>query len=336
MLLMSLSCSKSDDDAVVTPLNDFGVQYKTDIDNIELYLETHYLDTSTDYAAEVNRADLIKEIPTNGNQPSLKSLETSTTYPKLLFKEVTVDSHNSTKYKIYYLVFNEGNVTEKPCVLDDLLVTYRGTALEKTSEGVVSAKEFTNIPISSKLTLSSTIGGWQEIFPLFGNGTFDEVATGNGPNVYTNYGAGIMFLPSGLGYFNGTGPTGSIKAYSPLVFSFQLLNFLRADNDNDGILSVDEIVRNTDNTFTYTDTDGDGAPDYRDLDDDNDGYTTRNETKYINSSDPLSEVHYYPFNGTSTDDPNTLWVDERQGIPSCSNDFTTPTRKRKHLDNTCH
>lgn len=345
LLVLFSSCNKDDDDPTVTPLRDFDEQYATDIANIEKYLQTHYLNLEniTDIASIVNSDNLIKKLPTTGTiPPSIYSLLNSQTLPRLLYKEVTIASHEmNSPYRVYYLQFREGNSTEKPCPLDEVLVTYRGTSLKSetdvlTQELIVTETEFEDSPVANLFNLGTVfVKGWPEIFPMFGKGVFDETATGNGPNTYTNYGAGIMFLPSGLAYYNQS-PQTNIPSYSPLVFSFKLFNLKRNDLDNDGILSINEIVRKTDNTFTYTDTDGDGAADYRDLDDDNDGYTTRNETKYINPSDPLSEVHYYPFNGTSTDDPNTLWIDERQGIPSCSNDFITTTRKRKHLDNTCH
>lgn len=304
MLLMSLSCSKSDDDEVVTPLNDFGVQYGTDIANIKIFLEKHKLNPNiSDYAANVNKSDLFVE--TNNIEESLSKLPTTgSTYPKLLSKTVKKDSHNSTEYTIYYLVFNEGNTTEKPCPYDTVLVTYRGASLENVS-GVVSATEFENSPVSSLFNLNSVVSGWQEIFPLFGKGIFDEVATGNGPNVYTNYGAGVMFLPSGLGYFNQART--NIPSYSPLVFSFQLQNFVRIDNDNDGIMTVDELAVNSEGT--YADTDGDGIYDFGDFDDDNDGFTTRNEIKD-------ADGNLIPF------------ID----IPTC----TGGNGKKRHLDSTCH
>ena len=303
-LLVLFSCNNDDDEDVVTPLNDYGLQFAIDLANIKTYLKTHKLNPEiTDYAKNVNSSNLFINCNTDDTEALFNLNET--TNPKLLSKLVTVESHNSTKYKIYYLVFNEGNSTQKPCPLDEVLVTYRGTSL-KNDSGVVSATEFTNIPNNSKLTLSSTIGGWQEIFPMFGKGIFDEVATGNGPNVYTNYGAGIMFLPSGLAYYNESRT--NIPIYSPLVFSFQLLNFKRSDNDNDGILTIDEIVRNTDGSFTYTNTDGDDYDDFADFDDDNDGFPTRNEIKKTDGT-------LYLFNE----------------IPGCDGLATDPNRTKRHL-----
>lgn len=338
-LLVLFSCNNDDDEVTTTPLRDFDEQYATDIANIEKYLQTHYLNLEnvTDIASVVNSADLIKPLPTTGTiPPSIYSLLNSTTLPRLLYKEVTKTSHEmNTPYKVYYLQFREGNSTEKPCPLDEVLVTYRGTSLASGTGGTVSETEFDSSSIGIKFTLSATVSGWGEIIPLFGKGIFDETATGNGPNVYNNYGAGIMFLPSGLGYYNGSNT--NIPSYSPLVFSFQLQNLKHVDNDSDGILTADEIVRNTDGSFTYTDTDGDTYADYIDRDDDNDGYPTLNETKYYLpiGIDPLQIVHYYPYNGALVDDPDTL-IDETKGIPNCSNDFTTPTRTRKHLDKNCH
>jgi len=58
---------------------------------------------------------------------------------------------------------------------------------------------------------------------------------------------------------------------------------------------------------------------------------------------------YYPYNGADVDDPSTLNIDEKQGIPRkftgpinpltnlptpLPSDFTDPTRLRRHLDPT--
>jgi hypothetical protein len=330
--LMAFSCSKSDDDEVVTQLNNYKDQYGIDIANIITYLKTHKLNPNiSDYSKNVNNPELIIETTTE-SESLWKLPTTGSTYPKLLTREISIESHMTDPYIVYYIVFNEGSTTEKPCPLDEVLVTYRGTSLAKNeTDGKVSATEFENTPNAIKFPLNGTIGGWQVVFPMFGKGIFDEAATGNDPNVYTNYGAGIMFLPSWLAYYNGKGLTGEIPAYSPLVFSFQLFNLKRVDNDSDSIMTIDEIIRKSDGSFDYTDTDGDGAADYNDKDDDNDGYPTLNEIKkptpYQGSS------LYYPFNPI-IDNPLTTDIDESEpkGIPDKSGDFSTPTRIRRHLD----
>ena len=116
-----------------------------------------------------------------------------------------------------------------------------------------------------------------------------------------------MFLPSGLAYYNAA--TATIPSYSPLVFSFKLYDLKRADQDGDGVLSIDEDL-NHDGDFTNDDTDGDGIQNYLDIDDDGDGALTKNEIK-INGVTPTS----YDL------------------IQDCSG---TTTGTKKHLDKTCH
>ncbi|MBX9806224.1 MAG: FKBP-type peptidylprolyl isomerase, partial [Flavobacteriaceae bacterium] len=124
--------------------------------------------------------------------------------------------------------------------------------------------------------------GWSEIFPLFKTGTSD--INPNGTVTHKDFGAGVMFLPSGLAYYN-TGK-GSIPAYAPLVFSFKLYEIQRLDQDGDGIPSYQEDL-NGDGYMRFLatgvdnidDTDKDGIPDFFDVDDDGDNYTTKLELK---------------------------------------------------------
>jgi FKBP-type peptidyl-prolyl cis-trans isomerase len=291
MLLMSLSCSKSEDEPVVTPLRDFAVQRDSDMLVIEKYL-TDYTFTVTNNPGFANDKDIIFSKITNPNtQPSIKSLMTSTTFPKLLEKKV---SYDGIEYKLYYLVVNEGNTLKKPTRVDEVLIAYNGRYLENQS-GVLGANSvFEDNPIPNSLfkLLSSTgtaIRGWLEIIPQFGTGTFDTTSNPNGPTQYQNYGVGAIFIPSGLAYFNQA--VGTIPSYSPLVFTIKLYDLKRADQDLDGVLSIDEDLNNN-GIFTDDDTDADGISNYGDNDDDNDGYTTKTEFKkndgtenYFNLSD---------------------------------------------------
>jgi hypothetical protein len=82
------------------------------------------------------------------------------------------------------------------------------------------------------LSLFSTISGWGEIFPLFKTGD-TPIANADGTVTYNNFGAGVMFIPSGLAYYS-TG-SGSIPTYVPLIFKFKLFAISRLDQDGDGI-----------------------------------------------------------------------------------------------------
>lgn len=60
-----------------------------------------------------------------------------------------------------------------------------------------------------------------------------------------------------------------------------------ADTDNDGVLDIDEDI-NEDNNLDNDDTDGDGTPNYLDVDDDGDGVNTMDEDR-DNDGDPATD-----------------------------------------------
>ena len=124
-----------------------------------------------------------------------------------------------------------------------------------------------------------------------------------------------MFIPSGLAYYGSSSST--IPAYSPLIFSFKLYEIERADQDGDGIPSYLEDVSPTVDRYMYVlnegvvnpdDTAGDEVPDFLDIDDDGDFFTTAGEIK-----NPLTNLAF-PF----------------ADIPTCTDG------KKKHLSTICH
>jgi FKBP-type peptidyl-prolyl cis-trans isomerase len=307
MLTMSLSCSKSEDEVVVTPLRDYAVQRDSDMLVIEKYLADYTL-TVTNHPGFFDDKDIkFEKITNTSTQPSIKSLETATTFPKLLKKTV---SYDGIDYKLYYLVVNEGNTLKKPTRVDEVLIAYKGLYLENQSGVLGTNSVFEENPIPNSLfkllsTTGSAIRGWLEVIPEFGTGTVDTTANPNGTNQYQNFGVGAIFIPSGLAYFNQAVST--IPSYSPLVFTIKLYDLKRADQDGDKIESIYEDLNNN-GIFTDDDTDGDGVPNYGDFDDDNDGYPTSNEIKKPDGT-------YYSFND----------------IPFCAT-----TSIKRHLTNSCH
>ncbi|KIC00905.1 FKBP-type peptidyl-prolyl cis-trans isomerase FkpA precursor [Flavobacterium sp. JRM] len=352
--LAIFSCSKSDS-ASVEPLRDFQVQYDADIAVIKNYLETNTI-TVTNNPGQTDDQDVkIELITTPATQKSIMSYLNSPTFPTLKVK--TVNLHN-VNYQLYYLVLREG-IGESPSNVDGVLASYNGTylftkAATATDPSVVTATQFEEIVFPQTFyDLYQMIKGWGEVFPEFKVGT----AVGDsasGTIKYNDFGAGVMFLPSGLGYY--AGGSGSIPSYSPLVFSFKLYALQRLDHDGDGILSYledkngDGYMRDMRNTTEYPnqklgdnpdDTDKDGVPDFLDVDDDGDGYTTKVETKrpdIIIDGKTISNG-YYPFNGAAEDDLSTIYIDETQGVPAYIQatktfDYTSPERTRVYLDNT--
>jgi hypothetical protein len=273
------SCTKDSNSAEVEFVlpRDYATQYANDLTNIEEYLKTYYIE---DVSPDVDTK--IIKIPTGGTQSSIWSYLGKTTFPKLLSKDVKL--HNIT-YKLYYLVLREGT-GESPSNADAVLTAYKGEYLTSKTEANVTTVTPTlfehNTNSQRFLGLLDVITGWNEIFPLFKKGNY--VSNSNGTVSFTDFGAGVMFIPSGLGYYS-VGK-GSIPSYSPLVFSFKLFEVQRLDHDGDGIPSHLEDV-NGDNfmrnlavgVVNPDDTDHDGIPNFLDVDDDGDGHATKLELK---------------------------------------------------------
>lgn len=365
------SCSKDDTTTEITPIRDYKLQFDADNATIETYLEANYI-IVTDNPGETDDQDVtIAKITDAAMQPSIMSYLNSATFPKLLTRPVNL---HGIEYTIYYLVLREGEKNtatlkggESPTNTDAVLASYSGRYLQSTIiDGITtvaaSPDPFDEVKFPNQFfNLLGTIKGWGEIFPQFKTGSY----TSNTDNTitYKDFGAGVMFIPSGLAYYN-TG-AGSIPSYAPLVFSFKLYEIQRLDTDGDGILNYQEDVNIELDKYTYKknigymydyrnlinyptfpedkiryadDTDKDGIPNFLDVDDDGDGYITKLESKRpdLTINNLAVSNGYYPFTGASVDNPKTLDIDERQGIPNCSSDFISPTRLRKYLDKSCH
>ena len=314
MLSLALfSCSKNKEEEV-TPPREYSEQYATDIKDIEEYLKTYYIEeVTTDFDIKISK------IPTGGTQ---KSIWEQTTYP-LKFREVNL---HGLKYKLYYLVLNEG-IGESPSNVDAVFTAYKGDYLQQVTKDGVTTLTVTEFERSSNpqqfFQLTSVIRGWSEVFPLFKKGTY--TSNSDGTVSYKDFGAGVVFIPSGLGYYNSG--SGSIPSYAPLVFNVKLYEVQRNDQDGDGIpsyledLDGDGYMYSFTNTTLYPtkpttnpdDTDGDEVPDCFDVDDDGDNYTTKLERSY---KDANGVVKYYDF----------------ANIPLC----TGGNGKKRHLDPKCY
>jgi hypothetical protein len=323
--LSLFSCSK-DNPTETEVIKEYSVQYKADITTIEEYLKTTYI-TVTNHAGFADDQDVtFTKIPAGGNQPAVWSYLNNTSFPKLLSRDVKL--HDIT-YKVYYLVLREGT-GDKPSNVDGVLAAYKGdyltqVAATSTTTASLTATQFEESKNpQSFFSLTNTIVGWSEIFPQFKKGTYTSNA--DGTVSYADFGAGVMFLPSGLAYY--ASGSGTIPSYSPLVFSFKLFEIQRLDQDADGIpsyledLNGDGYVYDFRNTINYPtaiasnpdDTDADGIPNFIDVDDDGDNYTTKLEIK-----DPISGLSI-PF----------------AAIPDCSGNTSNANRVKKHLDKNCH
>ncbi|MFM9987626.1 FKBP-type peptidyl-prolyl cis-trans isomerase [Flavobacterium sp.] len=289
MSLMIFSCNKTDDpvNAYVVP---FAEQYPVDNAAIETFLKSHSI-TPVNHPGFSDDQDVTFPAVTVGDPSSIWGSDPLNPKASLLHKIVT---SNDVNYKVYYISLREGT-NENPTRVDSAFVSYKGRLLNETV--------FDQAENPVWFPLDNVIQGWKEILPLFKTG--DPGVTGaDGTVIYSNFGAGVMFLPSGLGYYNGG--VGSIPSYSPLIFSFKLKDLNYVDHDRDRIDSKYEDA-NGNGIFTDDDTDGDGRQDYLDIDDDADGIPTKTEIR-------ISNGVFYNF----------------ASIPLCTDG------KKKHLSATCH
>jgi len=284
-LTIFLSCNK-DDDGGPAPDNtrDRTEQQAADKDSLTTYLQNHYYNSSAFVSnPDPSMADLIiSELPEDGILPDpdnntllIDAVETHTT--------VFAD----TDYEYYILRLNQGDGLESPHFSDDVRMNYVGNLLNN--------EIFDSTVNPADLDLSNLIPGWRKVIPQF-NVASSFVDNGDGTIDYMNHGLGVMYLPSGLGYFSS--PQARIPGYSPLIFQFEL--FATSINDHDGDLVPSfledlngdgefniDIEEETDTTDD--DTDDDNIPDYSDPDDDGDGVLTRYED-IDGDGDPTNDI----------------------------------------------
>ena len=263
ILLLGFSCGDDDDDGVIqVPEADRTEQQVIDNDSLVTFLQSHYVDASllTNNSTillneiEINQLPEDGELP-NPNQNSLliDMVETLTT------------TYFDVEYEYYILKINQGGSENSPNFSDKVRVSYEGTLMDDT------VFDSSSTPVDFDLT--STIAGWGRVLPEYNNAE-DFIVNSDGTVTYNNPGIGIMFLPSGLGYYSAA--AGTVPVYSNLIFKFKVFQSEVNDHDFDNVPSHLEDL-NGDYDLTNDDTDEDTFADFVDSDDDNDGTLTIDE-----------------------------------------------------------
>ena len=263
ILLVGFSCGDDDDDGIIeVPEADRTEQQVIDNDSLVSYLQSHYVNASlmsnnpTISFTEIN----INQLPDDGELPNpdqnsllIDIVETLTT------------TYFDVEYEYYILKINQGGSENSPNFSDKVRVSYEGTLMDDT------VFDSSSTPVDFDLT--STIAGWGRVLPEF-NLAEDFIINSDGTVTYNNPGIGIMFLPSGLGYYSAA--AGSVPVYSNLIFKFKVFQSELNDHDFDNVPSHLEDI-NGDYDLTNDNSDDDTFADFVDSDDDNDGTLTIDE-----------------------------------------------------------
>ena len=263
ILLLGFSCGDDDDDGVIeVPEADRTEQQVIDNDSLVTFLQSHYVDASllTNNSTILLNEIEINQLPEDGELPNpdqnsllIDMVETLTT------------TYFDVEYEYYILKINQGGSENSPNFSDKVRVSYEGTLMDDT------VFDSSSTPVDFDLT--STIAGWGRVLPEYNNAEDFEINS-DGTVTYNNPGIGIMFLPSGLGYYSAA--AGSVPVYSNLIFKFKVFQSELNDHDFDNVPSHLEDL-NGDYDLTNDDTDDDTFADFVDSDDDNDGTLTIDE-----------------------------------------------------------
>ncbi|HLT33681.1 MAG TPA: hypothetical protein VKZ98_07830 [Aquaticitalea sp.] len=306
LLLLFSSCKKDDDGggpAVVE--RDRTEQQLIDNDSLVGYLETHYYNSSLfETPGNYGISDIVIEEldqDEDGNYLPLEDPENTTLLIDAVGSPRTT-TYQDVEYTYYVLSLNEGGGV-MPNFCDSVRLNYSGMLQDH--------EVFDSTVTPATFDLMQLIEGWRLVIPEFKTAVGNPSIGDDGIITYENYGLGVMFLPSGLGYYGST--SGVISAYSNLIFKFELFQTELNDHDEDLVPTYLEDIDGEDELYN-DDTDGDDIPDFVDIDDDGDGVATINEVRTysysidttIGEEDPLLAENEYVRKRTNNNGIITL------------------------------
>lgn len=296
ILLVCVGCPNDDDttDFETLPPRDRGEQSIEDDNIIREFLQTHFYNYEEFEVAEED-FDFIVDIDTiaginSDKTPILDRPELETiTYERF--------GASNTLYVLRARV--GGSSDNDPNELtskytDSIFMNFRGTNL-------VGGSLFDGTANPIWLDLPSTVDGFSRGLEGF-RGDPDGISLNEDGTISSNdFGSGVIFIPSGLGFFNQA--TGEIPLFSNLIFNFQVFSIIDTDHDGDLIRTIDEDILANKFLFDEEDnTDGDQFFNFRDFDDDNDGVRTRLEIVTSGAGDEEVFVSFLDTDNDGTPD----------------------------------
>jgi hypothetical protein len=254
LFFLSASSCKDDEPNEIAPPRDRTEQYNNkEKDSIMHYMQTHYYTVDAQYNVTFDTIDPAGSHTSIWDDANLQTIDVVD--PKV----------DDLHYDLYYIPLREGT-NKEITKMDRVLVSYKGRILT----GEVFDANTDNIP--NWFNLLSVIDAWKEVIPQFKTGTYSD--NGDGTVTFSDYGAGILITPSGLGYYDSYQSL-ILTSYSPMIFSFKTF-VVNDDTDDDLVKNIDEDLDADGDPFN-DDTDEDKTPNIYDTDDDNDGVLTKDE-----------------------------------------------------------
>ena len=272
IMMIAMSCKKDDDTTETFVERDRQEVYNENIVEIEEYLATHFynyeaFDFDNEYSLANDDFEIVFDTIDESNSDKIALIDD----PRLDYKTIT---KSGVDYKLYFLKVREGlGDTLHP--LDAASTLYNGTTPDGESfDSAVTVGDGQPFNLTTVGLQGGVVTGFREGLIEFK--TSDNFTDNtDGTTTYHNHGIGAVFIPSGLGYFSSS-PSSAIPAYSPIFFRFSLISRSNTDYDLDGVPSNIEDL-DGDGDGINDNTDGDSLVNFIDNDDDGDGVLTRDE-----------------------------------------------------------
>jgi hypothetical protein len=242
---------------------------------LQAYLESHFYNYE-DFENPPADFDFQVQLDTiagtnSDKRPLIQDVQSLTI--EVSSKDFNIDDNETVSHTLYYLIARQGE-GESPTAADSTFIRYEGSLLNGDLFDATSDYTWQYLPFFLR--------GYSQAVSKFNVGDA-IVENPDGTTEITNAGVGVMFLPSGLAYFNGS--SNGIPTYSPLIFKISTGLFIPdTDYDGDGIPSIMEDL-NGDGDVTNDNTDfkqeeairSPAFPNHLDPDDDEDGILTKDE-----------------------------------------------------------
>lgn len=333
LTITGISCNKSDNSDGFTPepIKDSKEVYLKNRDSIIKYLKNNYMIerngvitfdslTSSNHTNEkaVFYDSRLDSIVVSNEDYAAFALQDPYDRTKVVYKYSK--SADTVKYKVYYMVLNEGQ-GQKSSPVDSIFVKRNSFNLKNqriTSNNHPTTGGFYSFPhtvAELKGTVPSPLRmhtGERQMLK------FIKTALNSGINPdgtisydETTAGRILVFIPSGIGQFNSG--YDKLKAYEPYISDITLVSNFERDHDLDGIPSKYEVkpekigAELTIHDYFDLDTNKDAVPNFLDIDDDGDGVPTLIELQYKDANGKIKHYKYdAPELKTCTDTPRYL------------------------------